>query len=110
MSPSPMVIAFGFVLLAALLDVAANGFVSRSNGFKELRFAIPAILLVWSAFTCLSFAVKEIELAVAYATWGAIGILGTALLGWLINDDRLGAKGWAGITTMIVAVIVMKLG
>ncbi len=105
-----MAMAFGFVIAAALLDIVANGFVSRSDGFKRKRFAAAAIVLVWGAFTLLSFAISEIELAVAYATWGALGIIGTATLGYFLNGDKLGRKGIAGMATIVASVIIMNVG
>ena len=53
-------------------------------------------------------AVKEIDLAVAYASWGAIGILGTAIGGSLLFKQKLKPIGWIGIAVVIAAVVVMK--
>ncbi|WP_235689332.1 SMR family transporter, partial [Aeromonas veronii] len=48
-----------------------------------------------------------IDLAVAYATWGAIGILGTALGGLLFFGERLKPIGWAGMMVMALAVVML---
>ncbi|MEL7411564.1 MAG: SMR family transporter, partial [Pseudomonadota bacterium] len=53
-------------------------------------------------------AVKEIDLAIAYASWGAIGILGTAIGGALLFKQKLKPIGWFGIFVVIAAVVVMK--
>jgi spermidine export protein MdtI len=73
----PLIIVLG----AALLDIGANMAINRSVGFRDKGWGVLGILLVLCAFTLLSEAVStgKIDLAVAYATWGAIGILGTAL-------------------------------
>lgn len=62
-----------------------------------------------SAFTLLSEAVStgKIDLAVAYATWGAIGILGTAIGGLLLFGERLRPVGWLGMVAMAVAVALL---
>ena len=69
----PLIIVLG----AALLDVVANMAINRSLGFRHKGWGLLGILLVLCAFTLLSEAVStgRIDLAVAYATWGAIGIL-----------------------------------
>ena len=79
------------VLGAALLDIGANMAINRSLGFRHKGWGLLGILLVLCAFTLLSEAVStgRIDLAVAYATWGAIGILGTALGGLLLFGERL---------------------
>ncbi|GAM74997.1 spermidine export protein mdtI [Vibrio ishigakensis] len=101
-------IYFGFVVIAALLDIAANMALSKSHGFEKKSWGFAAIGLVLLAFTLLAQAVKGIDLAVAYATWGAIGILGTALGGYFLLNQKLKPIGWAGIFTVITAVIVLK--
>ncbi|MBO2620686.1 SMR family transporter [Shewanella algae] len=103
-----LTLSFGYVVLAALIDIAANMSLTRSNGFKRKLWGALAILLVLSAFTLLAQAVKEIDLAIAYASWGAIGILGTAIGGALLFKQRLKPIGWVGIAVVIAAVITMK--
>ncbi|MCE9785003.1 SMR family transporter [Shewanella algae] len=103
-----LTLSFGYVVLAALIDIAANMVLTRSNGFKRKLWGALAILLVLSAFTLLAQAVKEIDLAIAYASWGAIGILGTAIGGALLFKQRLKPIGWVGIAVVIAAVITMK--
>ncbi|MBO2662817.1 MULTISPECIES: SMR family transporter [Shewanella] len=103
-----LTLSFGYVVLAALIDIAANMALTRSNGFKRKLWGVLAILLVLSAFTLLAQAVKEIDLAIAYASWGAIGILGTAIGGALLFKQRLKPIGWVGIAVVIAAVITMK--
>ncbi|ASI22284.1 TPA: ligand-binding protein SH3 [Aeromonas salmonicida] len=102
---SPIVIILG----AALLDIGANMAINRSVGFRHKDWGFFGILLVLCAFTLLSKAVGtgKIDLAVAYATWGAIGILGTALGGLLLFGERLKPIGWVGIVVMAVAVALL---
>ncbi|QIA66089.1 ligand-binding protein SH3 [Vibrio astriarenae] len=101
-------IYFAFVVIAALLDIVANMYLSKSKGFEIKKYGFTAIFLVLGAFTLLAQAVKGIDLAVAYATWGAIGILGTALGGYFLLGQKLKPIGWAGIFTVIAAVVVLK--
>ena len=65
-------------------------------------------MLVMLAFTLLAQAVKEIDLAIAYASWGAIGILGTAIGGAVLFKQKLKPIGWFGLFIVIAAVVVMK--
>ena len=89
----PLIIVLG----AALLDIGANMAINRSLGFRHKGWGLLGILLVLCAFTLLSEAVStgRIDLAVAYATWGAIGILGTALGGLLLFGVAALAVGGA---------------
>ncbi|MFM5800475.1 SMR family transporter [Aeromonas caviae] len=97
------------VLSAAMLDIGANMAINRSVGFRDKGWGVLGILLVICAFTLLSEAVStgKIDLAVAYATWGAIGILGTAIGGLLLFGERLRPVGWLGMVVMAVAVALL---
>ena len=101
----PLIIVLG----AALLDIGANMAINRSRGFRYKGWGVLGIMLVLGAFTLLSEAVSsgKIDLAVAYATWGAIGILGTALGGLLIFRERLKPIGWVGMVVMALAVAML---
>ena len=102
---SPFVIVLG----AALIDIGANMAINRSKGFRYKGWGFLGVMLVLSAFTLLSEAVSggQIDLAVAYATWGAIGIVGTALGGLLFFGERLKPIGWAGMMVMALAVVML---
>jgi len=101
----PLIIVLG----AALLDIGANMAINRSRGFHYKGWGVLGIVLVLGSFTLLSKVVSggQIDLAVAYATWGAIGILGTALGGLLLFGERLKPIGWAGMMVMALAVAML---
>lgn len=97
------------VLCSAMLDVIANVLLAKSNGFTHKKIGISALFLVGIAFWILSFAVKEIDLAVAYALWGCFGILGTSLLGWLILGQKMRSTAFLGILILMCGIILLKL-
>ena len=81
-----------------LIIVLPPRWISRQHGdqpptvFRHRGWGLLGILLVICAFTLLSEAVGtgKIDLAVAYATWGAIGILGNRRYrGLLLFGERL---------------------
>lgn len=96
-----------FVILAALLDIFANLCIAASRGFRRIWYGIAAYILVGAAFYSLSLSVKTMDLAVAYAMWGAFGIIGTALGGWVMFGQRPGGLAWAGIAVLIFGMILL---
>lgn len=72
-------LALFFVICSALIDVAANMMVAKSEGFRRWRWGVGAIVMVWIAFALLGQAVRYMDLATAYAMWGAIGVIGTEI-------------------------------
>lgn len=96
-------------LFAAIgLEIGANILLKMSQGFRRWGIGIAAILCVIAAFTCLSFAVTGIELSVAYALWGSLGIIITMFVGIFLFGQRVNAKGWTGISILLVGMLLIK--
>lgn len=101
--------ALGLVAFAAILDIFANLFLKKSNAFTHKGYTIACIMMVWAAFTALTFALETLPLSVAYSTWGAIGIIGTAAGGYIFFKERIGIIGYAGIAIVLCAVILLHV-
>lgn len=93
--------------LAAVLDVAANALLKRSDGFRRLVPGVLALLLVLAAFALLGEAMRETSVAAAYATWGALGLLLTALLSRVLDGTRLTPAAWLGTALMVAGVLLL---
>lgn len=100
---------FMAIVAAAGLDIVANIFLAKSQGFKYIVYGVAAVVLVLLAFTCLAFAVRGMDLAVAYAMWGAFGILGTSLGGWLMFNQKIRGTAWLGIAVLIGGITLLHL-
>ncbi|WP_412530587.1 SMR family transporter [Burkholderia lata] len=100
--------AIVFIAVSAAIDVAANMMLEKSDGFRRRGWGVGAIVLLWIAFVLLGQAVKSIDLAIAYAMWGGIGILGTALCAKVLYEQNLKPVGWGGIVLVIAAVVVLS--
>lgn len=99
---------FIIIVISALIDVVANLLLKKSDGFKHKIYGISAVLLVIIAFILLSFTLKYIELSVAYSTWGAIGIIGTCLGGYIFYKEKLNYIGIIGVIIVVCAVILLN--
>lgn len=100
----------GILYLSAsiLLDVAANVCLKKSGGFREKRWGAGAVALIILAFIALSQAVKTMELSIAYAIWGAMGLLLTTGLDVAFYGVRLKGAAVAGIACMVTGIILIK--
>ncbi len=97
------------VVVAAVLEVSANQLLSKSRGFARIRFGLGALAMVGLAFTCLAYAVRGMDLAVAYALWGGFGILGTSVGGWALLGQKLRPAAWAGMAMLIGGMGLLHL-
>ncbi len=100
-------LSFALAVAAGVLDVAANLASTKSNGFSRRGWGALSIVLVLAAFALLAEAIKDMDLAVAYAILGATGIFGTAICGRLFFGQRLKPIGWLGLSLIFGAVLVL---
>jgi spermidine export protein MdtI len=97
-----------YLAIAIVLEIAANVLMKRSHGFTYKRPAVAAIVCALAAFTALSYAIVGIQLSVAYAVWGGVGLIATTVLGITMFGERLRREGWLGLVLITVGVILMR--
>ncbi|WP_233713094.1 MULTISPECIES: DMT family transporter [unclassified Helicobacter] len=102
-------VGLALVFGAALLDVIANLLLKASQGFSKWAYGVGAILVVVVAFYLLMCALRFMELAIAYSSWGAIGIIGTIIGGRVFFGERLNAIGYIGVSLVITAVVLLHI-
>ncbi|MDV2858589.1 MULTISPECIES: multidrug/spermidine efflux SMR transporter subunit MdtI [Oceanimonas] len=102
-------IHYVFMLLAIVLEVAANILIKYSDGFRKRMIGTLGIISILASFTSLSQAVKGIDLSVAYALWGGIGILLTSSTALVLFRQRLNRVECSGVAAIFLGVILLKL-
>lgn len=95
------------IMLAAALDVGANLLLAKSEGFTRRWLGVSSLLMVGGAFVALSYAVRGLDLAVAYAMWGSFGVLGTSIGGWLMFGQKLRPCAWLGIVLLLGGMVAL---
>lgn len=91
------------LLLAGVFEIVWAIAMKYSNGFSVLvPSVITAITYILSAIF-LALALKNLPLGVAYIMWVGFGIVGTAVLGALLFQEKL-------TVMQIVCIVVIMLG
>lgn len=103
-----MKLYIAIIFLSALLDIFANLLLKKSQGFKFKQYGLLAIFFVILAFILLSISLNYVPLSIAYSTWGAIGIIGTCIGGWIFYNERLNSIGIIGVIMTIIAVVLLN--
>lgn len=81
--------AWFYLTIAIALEIAATFCLKLSNGFTDLKFGIASLVLYCACFVFFAPAIKKLPMGVMYAIWCGAGILGIALLGYLLFDQAL---------------------
>lgn len=101
--------AYILLALAIVSEVTGSTFLVKSEGFTQLVPSILVVVFYVISFYLLSQVIKTIPLGVAYAIWGGVGIVLTALIGFLIFRQSLDLAALIGIALIIGGVIVMNI-
>lgn len=109
MSEHLQLMAIFWVVAASSCDIIGNVLTKLSNGFSRKRYAVMVMVVQIAAFVFLSFALESIDLSVAYALWGALGIIATSIIGRMMFGESLHPVKLLGIAITLVAIIFLKL-
>lgn len=97
-----------FLALAIILEVIGSSFMKASNGFTKI---IPTSITVVAYLVCfffLSQALKHMPLGIAYAIWGGLGIVLTAIISVVVFKQSLDLPAIIGIILIVSGVFVMN--
>jgi small multidrug resistance pump len=98
-----------WLLLAIGSEVVATSALKASDGFSRLAPAAVVAIGYAASFYFLSLSLREIPLGVVYAIWSGIGTAAIAIIGVVFFRETLGWVGIAGITLIVLGVIVLNL-
>jgi multidrug transporter EmrE-like cation transporter len=99
-----------FVLLAAIaVEVLATSALKAFVAAPVLIAVLPLVLIGLS-FALLSIALRVIPMAVAYAVWEGLGIVGIALIGHLLFAEHLTPGRMLALGLIIGGIILLERG
>jgi len=102
-------VAYFFLGLAIVSEVTGSALLQKTEQFsKPLPTAVMALCYVASLFF-LSQALKVLPLGIAYAIWGGLGIVLTALIGIVVYRFTLDTAALIGIAMIVGGVVVMNV-
>lgn len=101
---------WAFLILAILLEVAGTVSMKISDGFTKLVPSVLIFVFYALSFVALTFAIKKIEISVAYAIWSGVGTALIAGIGILYFKDAATMLKFASIFLIIAGVVGLKIG
>jgi Membrane transporters of cations and cationic drugs len=96
-----------FLAVAVLMDVLANILLKKSAGFRKKTWGMAAVLSILCSFFMLAQAVKTMDLSVAYALWGAVGLLLTTSIDMIFYHIKLKNSAILGLLFMITGILLI---
>jgi small multidrug resistance pump len=101
--------AWAYLGLAIVAEVIATSALKASNGFSQWLPSLVVIGGYGTAFYCLSLALRDVPLGIAYAIWSGAGTAMIAVIGIVLYKQKLDLAGIAGIGLIVAGVLVLNL-
>ncbi len=99
-----------FLTCAILLEVSGTTAMKLSQGFTRTLPSVAMFIFYALSFTSLNFALKQIDVSIAYAIWSGIGTTLITLIGFLWFKEPLTLLKVGSIALIIVGVVGLNLG
>ena len=93
-----------FLMLAAGFEVLFAMAMKYAEGFTRMLPSALVVVAASAGIYCLTLALRELPVSIAYPIWTGIGTLGTVLLGALLLGEAL-----TPVKLMSVALIVVGI-
>lgn len=106
---SPILTAYLLLAIAIVCEVTGSSFLLKSQGFTKLLPSVMVVLLFSVAFFLLSHVIKTIPLGVAYAIWSGVGIVLTAIIGYVFFKQVLDTAAIIGMLMIVSGVLVIHI-
>lgn len=98
-----------YLVLAIVFETFGTTSLKLSHGFSILLPSIGTIISYAFCFLFLSYALKTIDMGVAYAIWGALGILVISTIGMIFLHESVSLLKIASILLIVLGTVGLRL-
>ncbi|WP_067816203.1 DMT family transporter [Nocardia inohanensis] len=102
--------AWGWLLIAAVFEIAFALGTNATKGFTRLWPSVFTLLAAAGGIFTLSLALRTLDVGVGYTVWTGIGAIGTVVLGALIYKEKITAPKLVAFAAILAGVITLRLG
>lgn len=106
---SPIIVAYSYLAAAIIFEVVGTTFLVKSQEFTKIAPTLATVILYAFSFYFLTRSLREIPLGIAYALWGGIGIILTAVVGLVVFKQSIDTAAVIGIGLIVAGVVVLNL-
>lgn len=106
-----MSLGFAYFLLAISIacEMVAASVTTSTKGFTKIKPTIICILGYGFSYFFFGHCLSQIALGVGYATWGAVGMIVTPIVGFFVYKQKLTKTGFLALILIIVSVVTLNL-
>jgi len=101
--------AWIFLLVAGLFEVAWAYYMKQSSGFTRLGPSVITIATMIVSFLLLSLAMRTLPLGTAYTVWTGIGAVGAFSVGIAVLGEPADAMRIVAAVLIVCGLVLMRL-
>ena len=104
-----MLTSYILLAISIVAEVIAASFVVATKGFTNPKPTIICLLGYSVSYGLFGIALLGIDLGIAYATWGAIGIVVTSCVGYFYYKQKLTKVGYISLLVIMISTFTQNL-
>lgn len=97
-----------FLGLAVVLEVIGTLLLPITQNFTRLWPTVGLVVAYSLAFYCLTFALKDIPIAIVYASWAGLGVFLVATFSFFFFKQALPWQAILGLVLIVVGVVLVN--
>jgi small multidrug resistance pump len=98
-----------YLAAAIVLEICGTTSLKLSDGFTRVGPAVAVVLCYAASFALLSFALRAIQLSIAYALWSGVGTAIVAAIGIVWFGEPAGAWKLLSLALIVLGVVGLHL-
>ena len=98
-----------YLIFAILFEVAGTLSIKQATLGNTYFWSGVITVCYIISFTLIYYATQKLEIGTAYAIWAGMGTALIVILGWLIFKKDMNSMKIAGISFIILEVVLLKL-
>ncbi len=100
--------AYLYLAGAIVFEVAGTMLLPVSQNFTRLLPSVVLIAAYSASFYLLTFAIRDIPIAIVYASWAGLGVFLVALLSLMFYDQALPWQAIVGLVLIVGGVVLVN--
>ena len=104
-----MIQAYILLAISIVFEVFATSLLPATKGFTVWKPSVLALVCYIICFVAFGKCLLQLNLGIAWATWGAIGTAVTPIVGYLFYKQKLTKTGVVGLVLIIVSTTTLNL-
>ena len=101
--------AWVFLIVAILLEVSGTVSMKVSAGFTRLTPSVLMFVFYIASLSCLTIAIKTINLGPAYAMWAGLGVVLIVIVGAIYFNEPMSLVKLFLIALVVIGAVGLKL-